>query len=184
MDRLITRTRWTMLLILLVGSACSDPVIEPVASDPDGDSLTFSIENKPDWASFETSDGEISGTPTLGDVGSYSNIRLSVSDGQLTAAMPVFTIEVTQVATASTTLTWTAPTLNEDGTTLTDLDGFIIYYGTSSRTYTNEIRIENESVNMLVVENLSPGTYFFAAKAFNLSGVESGFSGELVRTLQ
>jgi hypothetical protein len=34
-----------------------------------------------------------------------------------------------------------------------------------------------------VVENLSPDTYYFAATAFNESGVESRYSGEAVKTL-
>ena len=96
----------------------------PSASDADGDNLTFSIENKPTWADFDAATGSISGTPTLGDVGSYAGIQISVSDGQATSTMPSFAIEVTQVGTASVTLSWTAPTQNEDGSALTDLAGF------------------------------------------------------------
>ena len=36
----------------------------PTASDADGNSLGFSIQNKPSWASFATSTGTLSGTPT------------------------------------------------------------------------------------------------------------------------
>jgi hypothetical protein len=41
----------------------------PAASDGDGDTLTFSIVNKPSWASFSTSTGELSGTPVVSDAG-------------------------------------------------------------------------------------------------------------------
>lgn len=54
----------------------------PTATDADGDTLTFSILNKPAWTSFNTSNGLLAGTPTNDDVGSYSNIVISVSDGQ------------------------------------------------------------------------------------------------------
>ncbi len=155
----------------------------PTASDPDGDSLTFSIQNKPSWADFDTATGRISGTPTLGDVGLHSNIRVTVSDGQANASMAAFAIDVTQVGTVSTTLSWSAPSLNEDGSSLTDLAGYKIYYGTSSRNYTNQIRIDNPSVTTYVVENLSPATYYFAATAFNSAGEESRQSAEAVRTL-
>ena len=153
----------------------------PQASDPDGDSLTFSIENRPSWASFDSGTGGVTGVPSTGDIGSYANIRISVSDGQLSASTPAFSIDVTQVATASTTLSWTAPTQNEDGSTLTDLAGYKIFYGTSSGSYTEEIRIDNPSVTVYVVDNLTPDTYYFAAKAFNAAGVDSRYSGEAVK---
>ena len=97
--------------------------------------------------------------------------------------MSGFAIDVTQQGTVSTSLSWNAPTLNEDGSALTDLAGYKIYYGRSSGSYSNLIRIDNASVTTYVVENLSPDTYYFAATAFNTSGVESRFSGEAVRTL-
>jgi hypothetical protein len=163
-----------------VGEAYS---FTPSASDADGDPLTFSIENKPSWLEFNSSTGRISGTPTLGNVGTFSSIRISVSDGQASASLRGFSIDVTQVATASTTLSWTPPTLNEDGTTLVDLAGYKIYYGKSSGSYTNSIRVDNPTVTTYLVENLSPDTYYFAATAFNASGVESRYSGEAVKTL-
>ena len=55
-----------------VGEAYS---FTPQASDPDGDALIFSIENLPSWAAFNTSIGQVSGTPTLADIGSHTNIR-------------------------------------------------------------------------------------------------------------
>ena len=153
----------------------------PQASDPDGDALTFSIENLPSWASFDSGTGRVTGVPSMGDIGNYANIRISVSDGQLTASTPSFSIDVTQVATASTTLSWTAPTQNEDGSTLTDLAGYKIFYGTSPGNYSEEIRIDNPSVTVYVVDNLTPDTYYFAAKAFNAAGVDSRYSGEAVK---
>ncbi|WP_265822976.1 Lcl C-terminal domain-containing protein [Geovibrio ferrireducens] len=53
----------------------------PNAADADNDPLTFSITNKPDWATFNTSTGALTGTPTLGNAGGYDNITISVSDG-------------------------------------------------------------------------------------------------------
>ena len=88
----------------------------PTASDPDGDSLTFSIENRPAWASFRSSDGRLRGTPSQGDESVYNNIRITVTDGQLSASLPQFSIDVSAVALGSATLSWTPPTLI--GTTL------------------------------------------------------------------
>jgi Putative Ig domain len=66
---------------------------QPVGSDPDGDTLTFSITNRPTWATFTASTGRLSGTPT--SAGTYSNIVVRVSDGRATASLPAFSISVT-----------------------------------------------------------------------------------------
>jgi len=149
----------------------------PNASDPDGDTLTFSITNQPSWASFNTSTGGLQGTPGAADVGVYSNIVISVSDGQASDSLPAFDISVEAISLGSATLSWTAPTENEDGTTLTDLDGYKLYWGTTSGSYPNSVTIDNPTVTTYVVDNLSPGTYEFVATAFNTAGVESRFSG-------
>ena len=64
----------------------------PTASDDNGDSLTFSITNKPDWATFDTSTGTLSGTPNV--ITNYTGIEISVSDGQLSTQLAAFDIEV------------------------------------------------------------------------------------------
>ena len=67
---------------------------QPTASDPDGNPLTFSITNRPSWATFSTTTGRLQGTPTASNVGTISNIAISVSDGQATAQLPAFAIVV------------------------------------------------------------------------------------------
>jgi hypothetical protein len=47
---------------------------EPNAADADGDSLSFQVTNKPNWASFDASTGRLSGQPTLENVGTYGDI--------------------------------------------------------------------------------------------------------------
>jgi hypothetical protein len=65
----------------------------PTATDADGDPLTFSIQNLPSWASFDTSTGTLTGKPT--EIGTYSGIVISVSDGKGgTDSLDPFTIEV------------------------------------------------------------------------------------------
>ncbi len=97
---------------------------QPTASDADGDTLTFSAANLPAWASFNQSTGAITGTPDAADVATYSNIRVTVSDGEASASTSVFAITVTAGGSAAVTLSWTPPTQNEDGSTLTDLAGY------------------------------------------------------------
>ena len=67
----------------------------PTASDPDGDKLSFSIANRPSWATFNNATGALIGTPGSSNVGTFSNIVISVSDGTTTAQLPGFSIQVT-----------------------------------------------------------------------------------------
>ena len=60
----------------------------------DQDKLTFSISGKPQWATFDTSTGELSGATQTSDVGTYANISISVSDGTSGASLAPFAIRV------------------------------------------------------------------------------------------
>lgn len=156
----------------------------PTASDPDGDELLFSIQNQPQWADFDTVTGELSGQPTLGDIRTFTDIRITVSDGQLSSSLPDFDLTVTQSSLGSTTLTLIAPSQNTDGTPVTDLAAYRIYFGMTPGNYPNQIYIDNPSISTYVVENLAPTTYYFVATAFNQAGIESGFSNEVSRIVE
>jgi hypothetical protein len=154
-------------------NASSPYTFTPSAADADGDTLAFSVQNKPAWATFNTTTGRLSGTPAAADVGTYSNISITVSDGQANTALSAFAIAVTAVATGSATLSWTAPTENTDGSALSNLAGYRIRYGTSASALTSTIVISNASLTTYVVENLSPATWYFAVTAVNSQGAES-----------
>ena len=151
-------------------------VFEPKASVEAGKKASFSITDKPTWASFSAVTGELSGTPAAANVGTDSNIIIRVSDGTTTVALPAFAIAVTEVGTKSATLSWKAPTLNSNGSALTNLAGYRIYYGTSATALTHSITINSVGVTTDVVTDLSPGTYYFALMAFNTAGIESKLS--------
>jgi len=73
----------------------------PTASDPDGDPLTFSISNMPAWSSFNTTTGELSGTPADTDGGTFSNIAITVTDSKgASASLAAFSITVNLAPTA------------------------------------------------------------------------------------
>lgn len=156
---------------------------QPTASDPDGDTLTFSVANLPAWASFNQSNGRISGTPAAADVATYSNIRITVSDGEASASTSALSITVNAVGNASVTLSWTPPTQNDDGSTLTDLAGYEVLYGRSQGELDQSIQVTNPSVNTFVVDNLSAGTWFFALRSVNRQGTASQTSAVASKTV-
>ena len=106
-----------------------------------------------------------------------------MSDGALVAALPAFTIAVEQTSLGSATLTWVAPTQNVDGSSLTNLAGFRIRYGTVPGSYPNQVQIPNPGINSCVIENLPAGTYFFVATAYDSSGQEREYSGVVYKTI-
>lgn len=81
------------------------------------------------------------------------------------------------------TLSWTPPTTNLDGSSLTNLAGYKIYYGTQPGNYPNVITIDNPGLSAYVIENLQPNTYYFAMTAYNTSGSESPHSNTASKTI-
>lgn len=148
----------------------------PKASDKQGDPLTFSIQNKPVWATFNTLTGQLNGTPSTADVGSYANIVITVTDGKAATSLAAFTVTVQQVANGQATVSWTAPSQNTDGTALTNLKGYKIYYGRSADVLDQVIAVDTTAMTTLVVGNLAPATYYFAMTSVNADGVESSRS--------
>jgi hypothetical protein len=89
-------------------------------------------------------------------------------------------LSVGSVFAGTTTLTWNAPTSNMDGTPLSDLSGYKIYYGTASGVYGSPLDVGNQT--SYTFNSLGTGTYYFAVSAYNASGSESNLSNEIVRT--
>src|SRR5688572_16831967 len=119
-----------------VGAAYS---FTPTASDPDGGTLTFAISNRPSWATFSTSTGRISGTPTTANIGTFANIGISVSDGSASAALPAFTITVNAPANRPPTISGTPATTATVGVayaftpTASDPDGGTLTFAIANR---------------------------------------------------
>ncbi len=79
-------------------------------------------------------------------------------------------------------LEWDAPTTNEDGTRLTDLKGYKLYYGPSSQNYTGSIDVgDTRSVEIASISDTLPtsGTVCFAVTAYDTLGNESNYSNEV-----
>ena len=90
------------------------------------------------------------------------------------------------VPTGSVTLGWTAPATRADGTplSLTDIDGFRIYYGESAGDYTDSVEVADGTAQTVTVNDIPVGTYHVAITAFDVNGSESGFSSEIPIAIQ
>ncbi|MCP4254348.1 MAG: fibronectin type III domain-containing protein [Candidatus Scalindua sp.] len=144
--------------VVHLGSAVT---INPTASDPDGDTLSFSYS---DWMSSSNY------VTRLGDAGTHA-VTVTVSDGSLTDSRNV-TVNVNYYSQA--TLTW-------DANTESDLSGYRLYYGTSSGSYSNNIDVGNKTSHSLF--GLKSGqTYYIVTRAYDSSGNESDDSNEEIFT--
>ena len=156
---------------------------QPTASDPDGDQLTFQIANKPAWATFDASTGRLSGTPSSSYTGTFSDIRISATDGKATSSLNAFAVSDAGRQVGSATLSWQPPTSNTDGSPLVNLAGYVIRYGTSLNALATEVRVSNPGLTTYVVSELEPATWYFQVSAYNSSGVESAPSATASKTI-
>src|SRR5262249_18005530 len=97
----------TQTIRLTVRAANQAPVLAPVANpvvsegqtlvvqlhatDPEGDGLTYSASNLPPGATFDPAQGVLRWTPALFQAGTYQNIVLGVSDGNLSSTQTITT---------------------------------------------------------------------------------------------
>lgn len=163
-----------------VGTAYS---FQPTGSDPDGNVLTWRIDNKPAWATFNTSTGRLSGTPAAGDVGTSGAIVISVTDGTASVSLASFTINVQGTANGSATVVWIPPILNTDGSTLLDLKGYRIAYGRAADDLAQAVDLDNPGLTIYTINNLTSGQWFFAVYAVNQAGVQSDISNVASKTI-
>lgn len=181
---------------------------QPSARNDYGLRIVFQVYNKPAWLTLNSATGYLSGTPAAKDAGRYTNIVVSVTDGYKRGSLQAFNLVVSAAASsgkpqpapapqptpmptpappaasAAVTLQWLPPTENTDSSPLTDLAGYHVYYGTAPQSLDSSVTVANPGVATYVVDNLAPGTWYFAVAAFNAGGVEGDLSDVTSRVVQ
>jgi hypothetical protein len=160
---------------------------QPTAQNPNGLRMVFVIANKPAWLAFDSATGRLYGTPAVKDAGAYSGIVITAYDGYSKAVLPAFGISVQATAGQPTptppvtppsgggavTVGWVPPTLNVDGSVLTNLAGYHLYWGTTVSNLDHVVTIANPGLVRYVISALTPATWYFALTAYNSNGQES-----------
>lgn len=80
-------------------------------------------------------------------------------------------------------ISWVAPTLNADGTPLTDLAGYRVYMGTAPGTYATNSGVLAPATSYSFT-GLAPATYYFVVRAYDADGNESAPSIEVSKVIQ
>jgi hypothetical protein len=73
-------------------------------------------------------------------------------------------------------VSWTPPVQRTDGSALTDLAGYRVYYGKGLNSLTQIIDIRNAGQTSQFIDNLDTGTWYFAVTAYTNDGLESEMS--------
>ena len=162
---------------------------EVTATDTDNRSITYSIKNKPSWATLNAQTGALTGYPYASNVGTFAGIVITASDGVSSASLPAFSITVEKPGSSGTTngtatVNWQPPTQNTNGTVITNLAGYTIEYGTNKSNLTSSVKVANPGLTSYVIENLAAGTYYFGVTAYNSAGQTSSLSGVVSKTIK
>jgi hypothetical protein len=79
-------------------------------------------------------------------------------------------------SSGAATLSWQAPTTTTNGAALTNLAGYRVYYGLSASNLNQTVQITTVGLQTYVIDDLAPGTWYFAIRAVTTAGVESALS--------
>ena len=158
---------------------------QPSIASPDGASVTVTASNLPDWITLNQSTGLLEGTPGEGDVRTWTNIQLTVTNGQQATQLSALSVTVVAqgAAMGTATVTWSAPTQRVDGSPIGELAGYRVLYGKSSRDYNNAVELNTTGINRYVLEGLGAGTWYFAVQAITRDGLTSAPSREVSKTI-
>ena len=105
-------------------------------------------------------------TPASGAGSSGSGSGVTVGTGAKVTT-PIKTVD------GVATLDWMPPTQNSDGTVLTNLAGYTVYYGTSPSDLSQTVKVSNPGLASYTVTGLTSGTWYFAVTSYSADGVES-----------
>jgi hypothetical protein len=115
-------------------------------------------------------------------VATVASVTTSASNTATTAPTTAPTPAVGTVTKVSTpiktvngvaTLDWMPPTENNDGTALTNLAGYTVYYGTDRNDLSQSVKVSNPGLASYTVTGLTSGTWYFAVTSYSADGVES-----------
>jgi hypothetical protein len=119
-------------------------------------------------------------SPNMGLIDRTAGVGTAVSvaapaDSTTTSTPPITVAANPPVSTLNgvATLDWKPPTENSDGSALTNLAGYKVYYGTSPDNLSQSVKLSNPGLTAYSVTGLTSGTWYFAVTSYSADGVES-----------
>jgi hypothetical protein len=126
-------------------------------------------------AAISPNTGMINRTPGADSAASVAPVASNTTSTAPTtvAATPPVTPPPATPVNGVATLDWQPPTENSDGSALTNLAGYTVYYGTSPDNLSKSIKVSNPGLTAYSVTGLTAGTWYFAVTSYSADGVES-----------
>ena len=150
---------------------------QPVATDPDGDTLRFTADNLPPWASMDPNTGRITGTPGENDLGEYESITIVVADAAGRTESNPFSITVLPAPTPppeSESRRCSGRRRRRRSTarrsTISPATAFST--DTTANELDRSVLIPNPDHDLLRVRDARSGIWYFAVVAVNAGGLE------------
>jgi hypothetical protein len=88
------------------------------------------------------------------------------------------------VGYGTASLSWTPVTTDTEGTPLSDLAGYHIYYGSSPADMSTSVVVADPSAVAYLVGELAPGTWYFTVAAYTSGGADGVRSNVAAKTIQ
>ena len=154
------------------------------AATTSADTETTNSLVAPNVGMIDRSQGSDGSESALATVASNTAASTPVSTGS-GASVATGTKVTTPIKTLNgvATLDWTPPTENSDGTILTNLAGYTVYYGTSPNDLSQSVKVSNPGLASYTVTDLASGTWYFAVTSYSADGVESTRTSTVTTTI-
>lgn len=138
---------------------------------------TGSVVPKLTWSTTPVASSCVAG-------GGWSGTKFASGSQTLTAITVSKTYSLTCTwGNGTATINWTKPTANTDGSTLTNLAGYKVLYGTSATALNQVKQINDPNATSTSISALQTGTWYFAMRAFNSAQLESDNSNVVQKSI-
>ena len=143
-----------------------------------------SIDRASDTATASSStSGPAAGTSVASTTPASSSTTGSKTSSGTSGASTVAKATPKPISSGTATLDWAPPTENSDGSVLTNLAGYTVYYGTSPGNLTQSVKVSNPGLSAYTVTDLPSGTWYFVVTSYTSAGIESARSGVVSTTI-
>jgi hypothetical protein len=94
----------------------------------------------------------------------------------LSLAATLHACERVSTSDSDATLIWRVPMEHIDGSPISDLAGYYIYYGDTPTALMHVVQLRDPAMTGYIVRNLPRGVHYFSVSAYTASGVQSGLA--------
>ena len=150
---------------------------ESVVTNGDSTTLTWTSQDATSCTASGgwTGNRAIAGSEVVGPISTNTTYNLSCT-GSGGNSLVMITVAIS----GSMQLSWTAPTENVNGSALTNLAGYRIYYGVQPGGYNGSVDVNVSSATQYDL-SVPVGTYYLAMTALDADGNESGYSNQIIK---